>query len=304
MNRLWGYISVIMAMVLFGLSNTFNKILLGNLEPIDLAALSYCIAAVFLFAVRYSPLKNRLLTLINTGHDVENFMTRKDYVILFVTAILGTVIAPLLYLNGLNRTTAVNASLLLIVEILFVILIGIFFLKEHVNKKDSFGFIFIIVGTVFLITNGQPENFSISLDLGSTLIIGAAFFWSIDTTLSKFLSYKGDIILITAIKSAIGGLLLLLISLSINLTISLRLENLPYLLFVSVFSIGAALILIYLSIRIIGATRTGSLFSLSALFGAVFAFLILKEPFTIMQLLFGLLMLSGVLIFYLNSEDS
>ncbi|MDP3065585.1 MAG: DMT family transporter, partial [Methanobacteriaceae archaeon] len=205
MNRLWGYISVIIAMVLWGLSNTFNKILLSNLDPIDLAALSYCLAAVFLFAVRYSPLQTRLLTLINTGHDLENFMNKKDYVILFITALLGTVVAPLLYLNGLNLTTAVNASLLLIVEILFVIIIGVLFLKEHINRKDSFAFLFIIVGTIFLVTQGQAENFSISLDLGSLLIIGAAFFWSIDTTLSKLLSYKGDIILITALKSSIGG---------------------------------------------------------------------------------------------------
>ncbi|MEG3224871.1 MAG: EamA family transporter [Methanobacteriales archaeon Met13] len=291
-------------MVLWGLSNTFNKILLSNLDPIDLAALSYCLAAVFLFAVRYSPLQTLLLTLTNTDHDLENFMNKKDYVILFITALLGTVVAPLLYLNGLNLTTAVNASLLLIVSILFVIIIGILFLKEHINRKDSFAFLFITVGTIFLVTNGQPENFSISLDLGSLLIIGAAFFWSIDTTLSKLLSYKGDIILITALKSLIGGLLLLLISLCINLNIPVQLENIAYLIFVSIFSIGAGLILIYLAIRIIGATRTGSLFSLSALFGAVFAFLILKEPFTIMQLFFGLLMLSGVLIFYLNSEDS
>jgi len=303
MNRLWGYISVIMAMIFFGISNTFNKILLQTLDPIDLAALSYCLAAAFLFIVRYSPLKNRLSSFMDTGHDLENFMSPKDYIILFSTALLGIVIAPLLYLNGLKYTTAVNASLLLIVEILFIIIIGTLFLKERFQKKDILAFFLLILGTVLLVTNGNLQNFFINYSWGNLLIILAAFFWSIDTTLSKFLSFKSDIILITALKSAIGGVVLLFISLTVDLKIQISMAYLPYLLFVGIFSIGTALILIYLAIRIIGATRAGSLFSLASLFGAVSAFLILKEPFTIMQLFFGLLMLSGVFIFYLNGNE-
>ena len=303
MNRIWGYISVMMAMIFFGISNTFNKILLQTLDPIDLAALSYCLAAVFLFLVRYSPLKNRLSSFLDTGHDLEHFMSPKDYLILFSTAILGILIAPLLYLNGLKYSTAVNASFLLIVEILFIILIGILFLKESFQRKDILAFFLLLLGTVLLLTGGNLENLFMSYSWGNMLIILAAFCWSIDTTLSKFLSFKSDIVLITALKSAIGGLLLLGLSASMGLKIQMSLTYLPYLLFVGIFSIGTALILIYLSIRINGATRAGSLFSLASLFGAVSAFFILKEPFTIMQLFFGLLMLAGVLIFYLNGEQ-
>jgi len=56
--------------------------------------------------------------------------------------------------------------------------------------------------------------------------------------------------------------------------------------------------MIYYSIRKIGSTRTGSIFPFSSLFGAIFAFIILKEPFTLTQLSFGLLMLLGVFIIY------
>ncbi|HIH71356.1 MAG TPA: EamA family transporter, partial [Methanothermobacter thermautotrophicus] len=47
-----------------------------------------------------------------------------DYLILLLTALLSTVIAPLLFLTGLGDTTAVNASLILNVEVLFIILLG------------------------------------------------------------------------------------------------------------------------------------------------------------------------------------
>ncbi|HEX3013828.1 MAG TPA: EamA family transporter [Methanobacterium sp.] len=56
--------------------------------------------------------------------------------------------------------------------------------------------------------------------------------------------------------------------------------------------------LIYYSLRVIGSTRTGSIFALSSLFGAVTAFIVLNEPLTILQLLFGFLMLLGVFILY------
>jgi drug/metabolite transporter (DMT)-like permease len=293
-----GYLSVIVATLLFGIWNTFNKILLNDLDPIALSALVYVIAGIFLFSIRVSPLKDKILDKLNSGIEVETLMSRKDYFILLITAILGSVIAPVIYLNGLNLITAVNASLLMNVEILFIIVIGIFFLKEKFNRKEIFGFFFLIIGTLFFTMNGQLGDFSVSTSLGSVLIIVAAFFWSIDTSLSKFLSNKRDLILITALKCSIGGFILFFLSLKMGLHFKIPLNQIPYLLFIGLISIGFSFVLIYFSIRQIGSTRTGSLFSLSSLFGAIFAFIILKEPFTFSQLFFGLIMLMGVFILF------
>jgi drug/metabolite transporter (DMT)-like permease len=56
--------------------------------------------------------------------------------------------------------------------------------------------------------------------------------------------------------------------------------------------------LIYYSLRTIGSTRTGSIFALSSLFGAITAYFALGEPLTVLRILFGILMLLGVLILY------
>jgi drug/metabolite transporter (DMT)-like permease len=129
-------------------------------------------------------------------------------------------------------------------------------------------------------------------------VITAAFFWSIDTILSKFLSNKRDLLGLSAIKCSIGGIILLIFSLSLGLNLKVPLNHLPYLLFIGFVSIGFSFVMVYYAIRKIGSTRTGSIFPFSSLFGAIFAFLILKEPFTATQLLFGILMLLGVLIIY------
>ena len=242
------------------------------------------------------------MSILDGDADAETFISRKDYGILVITAIAGSVIAPIIYLNGLNLITAVNASLLMNVETLFIIILGILFLKERFHKRDIFGFLFLIVGTVFLATNGNIGNFLMGNNIGNLLVIIAALFYGIDTILSKFLSNKRDLIMVSAIKCSIGGSILLLLSIIFGMKFSVPLNHIPYILFIGLVSIGFSFVLVYFAIRRIGSTRTGSIFSLSSLFGAIFAFIILSEPFTISQLLFGLLMLVGVFILYKNGE--
>ncbi|HEX3013827.1 MAG TPA: DMT family transporter [Methanobacterium sp.] len=235
MNRSWGYLSALTVAVLFGMWFSLDKTLLGYLHPFALAALTYLLASLFLFFINFSPLKNKILDIINHGDELENFMSKKDYGLIFLTAAFGSLIAPALYLSGLSRITAVNAALLTNVEILFIIFIGIFFLKEEVHKKDILGFAFLLIGAIFLSTNNfQNISFNQSL-LGSILVVSASFFWSLDTSLSKFLSRKQNIIFVTALKSGIGGSTLFLLSLTLGLNFTLPLFRVPLLLFLGLF---------------------------------------------------------------------
>lgn len=302
MHRYWGYLSALTVALIFGVWYSFDKILLQYLHPLALAGLTYVTAAFFLFVIRFSPIQSRILTILNRESKVESFISRRDYILIVVTALLGSFVAPAVYLTGLNQITAVNAALLMNVQVFFIILIGIFFLKESVQKKDILGFIFLLSGAIFL-TTGNGGNMSLNQSLyGSILVISAAFFWSMDTSLSKFLSNKRDLVLIAALKCSIGGVFLILISLIMGLNLELPLNQLPYLLFIGIFCISFSLVLTYFSIREIGSTRTGSIFAFDSLFGAIFAFIILSEPFTTLQLLFGLFMLTGVFILYRNER--
>jgi len=67
---------------------------------------------------------------------------------------------------------------------------------------------------------------------------------------------------------------------------------------VGAFSIGFSILFFLLGLREIGAMRTGVIFSTSSLFGATFAFLILRENFSLIQLTSGFVMLLGVYILY------
>ena len=302
MDRIWGYWAALTVAFLFGMWFTLDKILLGHIQPFALAALTYLIASATLLAISASPLHPKLLHTLHGSTKVEKFITRKEYFILFLTAIFGAVIAPSLSLYGLSQITAVNAALLSNTEMLFIIIIGVFFLKEKVKRYDLVAFLLIILGAVSLSTNNF-QDLSLSPNLfGNLLVVAAAFFWSLDTSLSKFLSKKRDIVFITGVKCAIGSFILLILSILMGLHFNLPLELLPLLFIVAIGCLSFSLVLIYFAIREIGSTRTGSIYALSSIFGAIIAFLVLNEMFTLYQFFFGVLMLIGVFILYKNQE--
>ena len=302
-NVKWGYLSLVAVTVLFGIWNPINKILLQDLDPLALAALIYSIAGIFLFLVRYSGINNHLMSMMDSNQEAETVFKTKDYMLIFITAVSGSVIAPLVYLSGLNNITAVNASLLMNVEVLFTIAFGIILLKERFRRKELIGVFLIVLGTVLLATNGSGLEFTASEGLGSIFIVVSTFFWSLDTILSKFLSFKRDLLMICATKCTVGGLILLTLGLMLHKTFTLPLDHIVYLLFAGVFIIGFTVVMILYSIRQIGSARTGSIFPFAALSGAIFSFLILKEPLTIMQLIYGMLMIVGIFIIYKFQQE-
>src|SRR5512141_2099283 len=112
MTHHWGYVGAVASAILFGLGTTLNKLALADVNPTVVAALIYLFAGLSLATVRFSPLHRRVTKLIKTPTETEQGFCRKDIAVLGLVALSGSVIAPLLFLNGLNQTTAVNASFL------------------------------------------------------------------------------------------------------------------------------------------------------------------------------------------------
>jgi len=298
----WGYVSAVASALLFGISSTLNKIALENVHPTLTAGMIYFIGGVFLFGIHFSPLSKRILTLFGSP-EIEPKITAKDLRILAFVIICGSVVAPLLLLNGLNQTTAINTSLLLNAESLFTALIAFVFLSERGTKQEYLGITLLLIGVVFVTTNGEFQKLSLTENIaGNLLIVGACLFWGIDNNLSRFLSKKRDIILITGLKCFIGGLALLVIAFVIGVPFSIPLISIPYLLSVGAFSIAFSILLFLFALRKIGSMRTGVIYSMSSLFGAVLAFLILRETFSFIQLVAGAIMLLGVYVLILYGK--
>src|SRR4030066_2412842 len=298
MSHHWGYVAAVVSAILFGVSSTLNKIALDNVNPTVVAGMIYFVAGIFFFVVHISPLCPRILSKLNTV-GTETKIMKSDFRVLAFVILCGSTVAPLLLLNGLSQTTAINASLLLNAESLFTVAIAFIFLKERCAKREYIGILMLLVGVIFVTTNGAFGKLSLSENLfGNLLVIGACFFWGIDNNLSKFLSRQKDIIMVTGIKCFIGGLALLGISFLLGFSFTISLITVPYVLFVGAFSIAFSILFFLFALRKIGSMRTGVIFSLSSLFGALLAFVVLREPFTMIQLIAGLVMILGIYVLY------
>jgi drug/metabolite transporter (DMT)-like permease len=278
---------------------TLNKIALKETHPTIVAGLIYLFGGLSLSLVRISPLHERIMSLLETPAKTETGIGRKDLIVLTFVILSGSTIAPYLFLNGLDQTTAINASLLQNAESLFTVLIAFLFLRERASRKDWIGIFFLVVGAMVLSTNGDFANLTLTQSLlGNASIVGACLFWGIDNNLSKFLSRKEDLVLVTALKCLAGGTVLLLLSWALGLEFLVPVTAIPYLVSVGAFSIGFSILFFLLGLREIGAMKTGIIFSTSSLFGTAFAFVILRESFSAVQVIAGLTMLLGVYIIY------
>ena len=298
MSHHWGYVAAVVSAVLFGASSTLNKIALESVNPTVIAGMIYFVAGGLLFIVHLTPLCNKILAKLDSP-DTETTITKKDYRTLAFVILCGSIIAPLLLLNGLNQTTAINSSLLLNSEALFTVVIAFVFLNERCLRNEYVGILLLLLGVVFVTTSGAFQNLTLTENfLGNLLILGACFFWGIDNNLSKLLSKKRDIVMVTGLKCFIGGSALLAMSFLLGFSFSIALTSIPYVLFVGAFSIAFSILFFLFALRKIGSMRTGVISSLSSLFGAVLAFVVLREAFTVVQLIAGSVMILGIYVLY------
>ncbi|NJE04701.1 DMT family transporter [Thermococcus sp. M36] len=302
MTHHYGYVGALLAAFLFGLSSTLNKLALRDVHPIVVAGSIYVTAGIVLMLLRHTPLKNRILDMLNSGAKTQKFFSGRDALILAFVILFGSFLAPLSYMIGLERTTAVNASILLNTETLFTVLIAIIFLGERSSKRTGLGILLILTGAVVVSTE-DPGQASLTENLlGNILVVFSGLCWAIDNNLSKFLSLKRDLLLVTSLKGLFGGSALLSLAFLLGVPLEIPAQSVPYLLTVGSLSIGFSLVLFLFALREIGAMRTGAIFSTSTLMGAFLAFLVLGESLTPLKVLFGLLMLIGV--YVLSGEEA
>jgi len=295
MSHHWGYVAALCSAFLFGVSTTLNKMLLGSASPLVIASLTYIIAGIFLGGVSLLPKKASLLSKLRLPGNATTDLTWKDAVLLLLIALFGGVLAPSLNLIGLNETTAVSTALLGNTETLFTIGIAFVFLGERGRPKDYAAMTLLIIGAVVLTTNLNFQQVASTGTLfGNIMVVLAALCWAIDNAFSRVLLVKRSLLQIGSLKGIIGGGILFAIMSLFGIPIVLSAFAISSLLILGVFSVGLSLLFFLFSLQQIGAMRTGVIFPIGSLFGAVTAFFVLQEPISLVQGLAGCAMLIAI----------
>ena len=307
-NKHIGYLSAIIAAILFGSVSTITKPVLEDLNAFSVSSLTYIIAGLSLVPfLKFSstnsnpnPNSNN-----NTIESTENTLNneikwtnknnKKNYSLLLLTSLCGAVIAPILFFYGLSNTSASDSSILINGEILFSILLAIVFFNEKLIKREIIAVILVLFGIVILTTNMQFSNSFLELNIGNILIVGATLFWALDNNISKIISKTIHIPKIIVLKSLIGGSLLFMLTMVIFGIEEFEVDifHIPYLVFAGSMGFGVSLFFFLNSLKRIGTVKTMLLFSTSSIFGMIFATIFLNENITIYQIIAVAVILSG-----------
>ncbi len=303
----WGYMSALLAALLFGVGSVLSKILLNDLHPLLVAGLIYLVSGVFLVTIRVqSSFKLKpLYGFLGLKHRAFPTLSLKDLKILLGMVLFGSVLAPFIFLYGLQLTTVINASFLSITENIFTIMLACLLLGERLRKKEILPVIATLSGAVFLATNLEFTSLKLAEKLlGNLLVLIGCFLWSVDNTLSRVLSIEGDVIEVAGFKSLIGGCLVTILCILLGIPFNLNLTQIIFLAFIGLFSIGVSLVFYISALHYIGAGRTSTIYATSAIFGTIFAVIILQEKIILTQIFSGILMLAGVYSLYkIGSSD-
>jgi drug/metabolite transporter (DMT)-like permease len=298
-NERIGYLSAIIAAILFGSVSTIIKPVLEDLNALSVSSLAYIIAGLSLIPfLKFSftnSNSNNILKTTNKTSNKRKWTNNKSYFLLLLTSICGALIAPSLFFYGLSNTSASDSSILINGEVLFSILLAIIFFNEKLIKREIIAVIFVLFGIVILTTNMHFSNSFLELNIGNILIVGSTFFWALDNNISKIISKTIHIPKIIVLKSLIGGSLLFILTMIIFgiEVFEINIFHIPYLVFAGSMGFGASLFFFLNSLKRIGTVKTILLFSTSSIFGMIFATIFLNENITIYQIIAVAVILGG-----------
>jgi drug/metabolite transporter (DMT)-like permease len=284
-----GYISAILAAALFGSISTVAKPALVGVTPLVLS-----FAVYLLSGLTATPLKKKARI---------SEIKRKDWLLILAMSITGAVIAPLLFFSGLTLSKASDTSVLSNAEIIFTILLAIVFFREKLKPIGYLSIALVMIG-VIIITNNLEFSTSI-FDIkreGHLLILAAMVFWGLDNNISKIASQRIDVARLIQLKSAIGGFCLFAIVLLSGIPINITLEEVPNVILLGVAGFGISNFFFLNSLKRIGAVRTMMIYSTSAIFGLLLAFIILRESIGVYQVLAITMMLAGIFLIELKDK--
>jgi drug/metabolite transporter (DMT)-like permease len=252
---------------LFGASTPLAKPLLGPVDPWMLAGLLYLGSGVGLFLFREARRLRR-----SSGPRADA-LTGSGWAYLGAAILAGGVAAPVLLMQGLARTPASSASLLLNLEAVFTILLAWLALGEPLDRRVAAGMAAIVAGATAISWQGEAP---FTGALGPAAVVGACAAWAIDNNLTQRVSLH-DPTQIAAAKGVSAG------AVNVGLALLLGAEfpstgAVVAACLIGLFGYGLSLVFFVLALRHLGAARTAAYFATAPFAGAAMAVVGLGEP--------------------------
>jgi len=171
------HLALIGANLIYGLNYSIAKLLMPEyIKPLGLVALRSIVATSLFW----------IFSLFFPREKVE----KKDLLYMFSFFIFGVFLNQVFFLEGLNRTTPINASLLMLLNPIMAILFGVIILKESLSGRKIAGVMTGVTGTALLLLGGTNFTIGGGSVTGDILILLTAASWALFLVTIKRMTVK------------------------------------------------------------------------------------------------------------------
>ena len=178
MNKIvLAHISLFLANLIYAINYTFAKDVMPDfIQPSGFILLRVT-GALILFSLFYFLF-------------VKEAVEKKDVVKLAICGVFGVAINQLLFFEGLNLTTPINAAIIMTINPVLVIIMSAFILYEKINIRKGIGIALGLVGASTLILNSGSLSGNTDFMLGNMFVFINAASYGLYLVLVKPLMQK------------------------------------------------------------------------------------------------------------------
>jgi drug/metabolite transporter (DMT)-like permease len=121
---------------------------------------------------------------------VKEKVDKKDLPRIALLGVCGVAVNQLLFLNGLSQTTPINASIIMVSNPIFVLLIAAIILREKISLSKIGGIGFGIAGALLLLLFNKKFTFGSETIRGDVMVMINSMSWAVYIVLVKPLMQK------------------------------------------------------------------------------------------------------------------
>lgn len=290
-GNLPAHLAVIGANVIYGINYVVAKgIMPAYLQPRMIILLRVVVAALIFWAVAAIFPKEKV--------------ARKDLLLLALCGLFGVAINQIFFFEGLNLTTPINASIIMVGTPILVMVFSHFILKDKITSRKMLGIVLGFTGAAFLILSHGQLSFASGTFTGNIFVLINASSYGLFLVLVKPLMSKYHPLTVMKWVFAFG--MVYVIPVSVSLISKTDFAAIPFNIWMSIayvilFTTIIAYFLNNYSLTRISPTANSSYIYLQPFLAALVAMLAGKDRLTWREVVASALIFTGV--YFVSSKS-
>jgi drug/metabolite transporter (DMT)-like permease len=276
---------MLMAVFVWAINFAFIKIALREFSPLAFNGIRLALASVVLVLI---------LILSKQGFSVE----KKDLWKLIILGIIGNTVYQVLFIHGINLTTASSTAIIMAMTPASVALLSSLLKHEKLHWAAWLGIVLSFIG-FYLVIVEQPGSLHFSWESlkGDMMIFFGNIAWAVYTVFSKPLLGRISPLKWSSLTLIAGTVLYLPLCIPAFIRQEfgqISLKSWSILIFSGLFALAFSYVAWYASVKRIGNSKTAIYGNITPIMTVGFAYLFIDERISLWQGIGTLIILTGV----------